>query len=541
MALDDEKVREGLFVVEAVLPAWVKKRDGRVVPFDPDIIGQDLFTAAESLGTADPFLTRELTDGVLHFLAAERTESIPATDWIAELVVKVVRELRQPRLASAFAQRTRTQETPHDTPAEVARRSLQTYSLGAVFSRDLAAAHRDGLLTLTGLEAPRELAGAVLTPREHAGALQTLQLLEAVLEAKGGVAGWLALDGAEYYDLEPGSPPLPRLLAPVLLATGLKARLQLNVVEPPAWASTGAAGPLFTEAVSERPRDHLAEAVAVVQNVLGMERSGCPFVIDWHLSERDFGDQGDRAEALGLVARAAMGDYPIVFHFERRGRPCLLGPGLDRLHSYLLLSVGLNLGRLLEHTGAGVDLELFLKKLGSLARLAVSAGVQKRQYLRQTLRQADADRPFLQRGFLLDRARLMVSPLGLDGAVRTLTGHGLADGKPGVEAARRILQQLDDELTEEGRRRMVDCVIDSADGLGDEVLAGAAHEQTAIWGRLHAVSGTGTAVAALADHERISADQVARFIESVWRETAVCRLRFQPRPVPEEDERLLGV
>ena len=87
------------------LPAWVKKRDGRVVPFDPDAIAQDLFAAAEALGMADPFMTRELTDGVLHFLAIDCPESIPTTDWIADLVAKVVRKLRQPRLAMAFAER----------------------------------------------------------------------------------------------------------------------------------------------------------------------------------------------------------------------------------------------------------------------------------------------------------------------------------------------------------------------------------------------------------------------------------------------------
>ena len=46
----------------------------------------------------------------------------------------------------------------------------------------------------------------------------------------------LAFDGAEYLELEQGSPALPRLLTPVLQAAGLIARLHLNVTEPPAWA-----------------------------------------------------------------------------------------------------------------------------------------------------------------------------------------------------------------------------------------------------------------------------------------------------------------
>src|SRR6516165_2062741 len=93
--------------MSTAFPAWVKKRDGRVVPFDADAISQDLFAAAESLGMADPFLTRELTDSVLHFLGADCSTNTPATEWIADLVVKVVRELRQPRLAQAFSERAR--------------------------------------------------------------------------------------------------------------------------------------------------------------------------------------------------------------------------------------------------------------------------------------------------------------------------------------------------------------------------------------------------------------------------------------------------
>ena len=428
------------------LPAWVKRRDGRVVPFDPDTIAQDLFAAAEALGMADPFMTRELTDGVLHFLAVDCPESIPATAWIADLVAKVVRELRQPRLAMAFAERARKPASTiaqgvvggAATPAEVVRRSLEVYSLEKVYSRDLAAAHGNGLLVLTGLDGPRELAAAVLTPPEPSATLQALQLLEAILEARGGVAGWLAVDGAEYLELENGSPPLPRLLTPVLQAAGLQARLHLNAAEPPSWATQIAHGPLFADQTAvPGPADPLRAAAAVVQAVLARDRDHCPFAIDWHLGERDFADSSDaaRGELLESMVRAALGEYPITFVFDRLRRPLSLGPGLDRLHTYLLMTVGLNLCRLLEHTAITDDIELFLRKLASLARLAVSAGVQKRHYVRETLHDEAAERSFLSRGFVLDRARLMVTPLGLDGAVRVLTGSGLHENKAGVDLA----------------------------------------------------------------------------------------------------------
>src|SRR6516225_4720854 len=148
------------------LPAWVCKRDGRIVPFEGDKICQALFAAGESLGQPDAFLAHELTDGVLHFLAAEFAGSTPTSGQIAELVIKVVRELGQPALAGAFAEgnrrrlRSRQSSIPPlpaadqpdqgafrfafaDHPAAVVKNCLREYSLQAIFSRDLVAAHRD--------------------------------------------------------------------------------------------------------------------------------------------------------------------------------------------------------------------------------------------------------------------------------------------------------------------------------------------------------------------------------------------------------------
>ena len=45
---------------------------------------------------------------------------------------------------------------------EVLSACVRGYTLQTVFARDLAAAQGDGLLTLTGLEAPCELAGCVM-------------------------------------------------------------------------------------------------------------------------------------------------------------------------------------------------------------------------------------------------------------------------------------------------------------------------------------------------------------------------------------------
>ncbi len=85
----------------AACPEWVAKRDGQVVPFEADKICRSLFAAAESLGQSDPFLARELTDSIMHFLTAEIEDAVPSTSQIAEIVIKVVRELGHPALAIA--------------------------------------------------------------------------------------------------------------------------------------------------------------------------------------------------------------------------------------------------------------------------------------------------------------------------------------------------------------------------------------------------------------------------------------------------------
>jgi hypothetical protein len=87
----------------ANLPAWVRRRDGSQVPFEADRICQSLYAAAESLGTASPFLIRELTDVVLHFLAQQDFGATPTTLQIADEVEKIVREVGQPALARRYA------------------------------------------------------------------------------------------------------------------------------------------------------------------------------------------------------------------------------------------------------------------------------------------------------------------------------------------------------------------------------------------------------------------------------------------------------
>src|SRR3954467_9659225 len=92
------------------LPACVRKRDGRLEPFDADKISRALFAAGDALGQPDAFLSRELTDGVLFFLGQEAEDETVASATVAEVVERVVREMGQPRLAAAYKGRKQRQK-----------------------------------------------------------------------------------------------------------------------------------------------------------------------------------------------------------------------------------------------------------------------------------------------------------------------------------------------------------------------------------------------------------------------------------------------
>jgi hypothetical protein len=534
-------------------PAWVHKRDGRLVPFEADRISRSLFAATEAVGRPDAFLARELTDGVLHFLSRDAEEAIPTTAAIADLVAKVVRELGQPALARAYATGQGKQSRPA-VPTEpialsfAATEPLPTilancrraYALSAVFTRDLAAAQQDGLLTLGGLDAPLGLAASA--PSSPA------PLLEQLLETRQLTAGVVALDGVEHAltcmssSEETTATDFGRELALGLRGSGLAAVVNLNVAAPPPWADDLADGPLFAEPRS----DASARQSALTDELLSALAQLSPQVrIDWHLSERDFTRAS--SQRLRRVACLTAGGAALAFVFDRPRRPVALAEGIDRKHPALLLTVGLHLPRFAALPGLSADRTLFLQKLGSLARLTLSAAVQKRDFLRRHT----TDRPALTRGFFLDRTRLMVAPVGLDATVRQLIGQGLCDGN-GQELGRQIVQRLCDVLREDGRTWLIDACLDAPAGF-TFAEAGSRDDPAAIagvtpWdaaapvktqlraaGALHTVAGGGTAAIRLDEERPADAEQVAEWLHLGWSQTDVGRVVFvRPGTTPRQ-------
>lgn len=553
-------------------PAWVHKRDGQLVPFDADKISRALFAAGEDLGHPDAFLARELADGVVHFLSLESEGATPTTEQIAEVVIKVVRELGQPALAEAFArfgqERTRPTVKPQadevapssevvlrfarTTPlSEILPACVRQYTLQTVFTRDLLAAQSSGLVVLTGLEAPAELAGCVLGPPLDAegGRVAALE------ELRRFVGRFVVLDGPEHFLAAQGRPNVGDIVRDFVIGlrlTGLQGIVNLNSAAPPSWAGELAEGPLFA-AQQRTPHSESLRALAddlareLLQPAPSLPLAGS-VRIDWHLGEDDF-TEGPQRERLRQMARLALDGAPLAFVFDRPRRPIALAEGIDRRHPAVLLTVGLHLPRLALQPGIDGDAAKFLSKLGSLSRLALSAGVQKREYLRRLERSRphpSTDAPALTSGFLLDRARLLVVPVGLDSVVRSFVHKGLSGGGA-VDFARQIVLRLRDVLRQDGRNVHLDTCLDGPfsfhlgdDWPGVEDVAGltawdaaaALKSQLRSAGVLHGIAEHGTMAVFLPQNETLSPDQLADWLHTAWHQTDVVRLRLIRGVIP---------
>jgi hypothetical protein len=534
-------------------PAWIHKRDGRLVPFEPDRITRALFAATEALGQPDAFLARELTDGVVHFLATESESGIPTTAEVADLVIKVVRELGHPALAAAFAEGKRTREkrpqeevsvphdrplpvrfSPHELPEKVVRDCLRRYTLQAVFARHVVAARDDGLLHLTDLETPLALAGLVLgLPPGGQGIAESI-------EAAAPLAARLVLDGPEYALSSASSQTATALVREVALALRLTDRsavVNLNCKVAPPWADHLAAGPLFAEQHLPHDPQRLAQlADELLEQLLASGLAPQRLRIDWHLGEQDF--QPESVERLHRLTRRALHAEALAFVFDRPRRPIALAEGIDRKHPALLLGVGLQLPALARHPGVHGDADLFLQKLGSLTRLALSAAVQKREFLRRH----SSTHPEVTRGFLLDRARTIASPLDLDSAVRQLRGQSVCSGAPALELAGRVAQRLAEVLRQEGQACQMGACLDSlpapernpegvqafwaGSGVTPWDETAPAKGQLRAADALQTAAGAGTAVLLLSEEQQPAAEQIAGWLRWAWQHTDIARLRL---------------
>jgi hypothetical protein len=548
------------------LPGWIYQGDGRLVPLEADKIAEALFNATENLGLPNAFLARELTESILHFLAQEYGETIPTAAQVAELAVKVLRELGQPDLAQVFSQQDLSfsyADLPEDQPEKLGTATLtlpfkrpispdaflgqcaRQYSLQTIFSRDLVAAQEDGWLTLVDLEHPGELAGGVLDWPGREGR----SLLGSLLQGRKGFGSFVVLDSPEHA-LESG-PAKNRQLALFvrdlkegLETTGLHAILNLNAALPPPWAWQPNESPLFQGPLdSQTEKDILLDAC--LEEILGQFPPGDPIRLDWHLQENDF-VRPEARNRLMLVCRRALEDPQVSFVFDRSHRALTLGEGLNRKYQTILQVVGLHLAPLLDLPDLEKDVDLFLQKLFSLVRMAASAGVQKRHFLRQ--QQANFHTP----GFFLDRARLVIIPIGLPAVIHKWTNQGLASSKQGLALAKKIVDSLTQHCRVAGGSANLECVLDNPWWTGRGQVTGplsSPHlvgltcadfsaplfDQLRAGSVLHHITATGTLTLLLPPGPVPNLEFMVDLLYQAWKKTEVVRLRLHRLPFPAQE------
>lgn len=483
---------------DATPPTFVRTPDGRLEPFDAGRIARSLFVSGEAIGKRDPFLCRELADGVVHFLSAACEGGVVTAAQVAEETAKVVRELGHPDLALAYERRRPTEATP------------------GVFSRDVLAAHEAGLIELTDLRQPDTLAGKVVEQIDW----RTDGLVRALAAAREAAGAFVAVDGMEYLERLHDH---AALLEGLDWASGVRAVVNLNVPLPH-WADVEI-GPLFgTRAIASTATSTQRAGWLAHDLAAGTQGRCC---IDWHVGETSLAADG----RLETVAELALGGARVGFVFDRPRRPVALGEGLDRRHPAVLARVGLNLPALAQQPGMLADFDRFRQRLGSLVRLAITVGTQKRDHLRRQNRRAITD------GFLLDRARLVVVPVGLDEVVTLYTGWSMANGGESLDRGRLIVQRLNEVLRQDGRAAALEGCVEGAvppGGPGPErarvpgvtpwAPEASIRAQLSAAGTLHAAAEGGTLALHLPREAIHTAATLAEALREAYRQTAVGRV-----------------
>ena len=523
--------------MNAHLPLFVRRRDGSPVPFDADCICQSLYEAGSSLGDANTFLARELTDIVVHFLAREDWPNVPTTVQIVEFVEKIVREAGQPGLARTYGDLQRDTECVTlraDVPLSVARSNrgdqliancFTAFGKDTIFSRDVSAALEDGMIRVLSPVAPAALTSLVLDTRQFA---ELPWWAEFTNWRDGGGACWI-VDGPEWLCTGQMNPAFTSHLCERLLALPTFAdraiELHLNISEPPAWASPFPARPLFNSDDEVNAADRGRFLDSLLERWKALDATHAP-TIAWHLDRAAFDDDLRRRRLIALLRQALHG-RAVRFVFDRPDIAVALSEGLDRKTPGSIIDVAIDLTALIRTPHKRVDAAMFLQKLPSLARLAVSVVRQKQAYLKK-----HAKNTLLTSAFTIDRAVGVIAPLGLDHVVHALTGERLARSPLSLDFAERILRTLRTTLDAAARTANVELRINSPPALAGSDLSAADEtlpidQQLTIAGKLHAAAGGGTATLLLEADREPDWDALARHLAAAWDTTDVRRITLR--------------
>ncbi len=425
----------------SALPEQIRKRDGRIVPFDSTKIIQALTKAAQAVQEASPTVLEPLVECVLGELAALNPGVVPSVESVQDVLEGVLIQQGQVRMARSFilyrARRSRIREaktelmdTVEDILADDARTGVPTsaadklsrigwtasteFALKRLLPEELVEAHLRGELHLSDL--PLQ----AIAP--HSITLPLSRLLREGLVAEGGI-------------VPPGVTPQGMAML-TAMAIQLAAREVAGPVRVPdldlAWAEA-----LQGSSVTDLALEEALVGMFTWLNVLASPRAGRST-----LASLEVGVSTDPTAAR--VARACLAALervePVTALDVRFHVDPLLGPtdpvlaqalrlASTRLQPTFVLAreeqeplvaarVTLNLVRaVLRARHDGLDLETVLDRQVRLAVRAIRHRIEATSDLR------DLDQPFLAAHALPCSSRTAwVAIAGLAEAVRAWTG-----------------------------------------------------------------------------------------------------------------------
>lgn len=462
----------------------------------------------QSLDQPDPLLARELTDSVLHFLDRDCADRSVGLDDLADTIVKVVRELGHPALAQAIQ--------PNQIGVQDAGQPGMTPELSEL--KDA------GLLYAFDREEASRIAAMVVRPRAGAG---NHGLTEAIESARERVSDYIALDSPEYALGNANRiASWIRELRVSLRATGLKAVVNLNCATPPHWADDRDGGPLFAACEHKSTAEWRGLAGELAERLLRDPIEGVR--VDWHFSERDIEALGDGW--LNRIARHATKRDSVAFVADRARQPISLAEGMDRKNNAILSVVGMNLPLLTDIVTPAVPRDrlasTLVAKIGSLARLALIAGHVRRESVRQAITSCG------DQGFLVDRARFVVVPMGLASSVQAVTGQLPSEGDAGLGYALQIYSLLNSILQQDsswgpsildgpppGYQRAADLPVTSATPRNQIIASGV-------------VRGSVDAGAVAISIGSNCSTDIVRLLRLAWQKPGLTRIQFVNRDAP---------
>ena len=450
------------------LPAWIMKKDGRIVPFQEDHICKDLYETAVILGKPDPFLARELADATSYFLASENPGATLKQEDIIFAVTRTVREFGHPDIAlryPEFAYKTEfgqgfleagTELFPEKnvkTPLEFNRDKM----LKSVLTPDLAAGIEEGWIQMEGITFPDGLLAASWVKDDWLDIVLDSPK-EFISKVKNFAAKQIHFEGAEYLAQEQPRVDVKlfknalTIMDACLETSGVLGVLHLNFPSAPSWFTGLNYSPLFQPElqISKEKTLYLTRAF------LDAWIEACPKSLKMHWHQVG----GIDAILRPTFDYLSKNTHNWAFSQLSKPAPNYLANKADR---NVLDKIYLRFDRLAKACMRKGILHKFINRMPSLVRLGVSAGIQKRAFIRKIeieRRQNEEMKVNLGAGFLLEKARLIVAPKGLPELLENIfPGKSLADDEVTVYV-KNVLTVLKETVRSEEIKGFIQISID---------------------------------------------------------------------------------